>query len=129
MVSPPISLRRIDRYDGHSVTDHSRSPKSERVERDTVDVYPFLGRMVQQVCPKGLQRVRDDGVQATKTVAQLKRMMHDALAKVKGRVKGAITIIALLTSRQRYQQRTGRDPLICPHGKAEMGIGKIWHPN
>ena len=128
VVSPPISLRRIDRYDGHRVTYHYRSHKSERVERETVDVYTFVGRMVPQVFPKGFQRVRYDGVQATKTFAPLKRMIHDALAKVKGIITGAIKIIAPVTYRQRYQQSTGRDPLRCPHCHAEMGIWKIWHP-
>jgi hypothetical protein len=128
VVSPPISLRRIDRYDGHRVTYHYRSQKSERVERETVDVYTFVGRMVQHVFPKGFQRVRYYGVQATKTFAPLKRMIHDALAKVKGIITGAIKIIAPVTYRQRYQQSTGRDPLRCPHCHAEMGIWKIWHP-
>ena len=128
VVSPPISLRRIDRYDGHRVTYHYRSHKSERVERETVDVYTFVGRMVQHVFPKGLQRVRYDGVQATKTFTPLKRMIQDALAKVKGIITGAIKIIAPVTYRQRYQQSTGRDPLRCPHCHAEMGIWKIWHP-
>ena len=84
--------------------------------------------MVQQVFPKGFQRIRYYGVQATKTFEQLKRMMHDALAKVKGMVKGAIKIIAPLTYRQRYEQSTGRDPLRCPHCQAAMGVWKIWHP-
>jgi hypothetical protein len=47
VVSPPISLRRIERYDGHRVTYHYRSHTSERVERETVDAYTFIGRMVQ----------------------------------------------------------------------------------
>jgi hypothetical protein len=38
VVSPPISLHRIDRYDGHSVTYHDRAHKTERVERATVEV-------------------------------------------------------------------------------------------
>ena len=46
VVSPPISLRRIDGYEGHRVTYHYRSHKTERVERETVDVYTFIGRMV-----------------------------------------------------------------------------------
>jgi putative transposase/transposase-like zinc-binding protein len=101
VVSPPISLRRIDRYDGHRVTYHYRSHKSERVERETVDVYTFVGRMVQHVFPKGFQRVRYYGVQATKTFAKLKGMMQEALAKVQGLIKGASNIIAPLTYRQR----------------------------
>ena len=128
VVSPPISLRRIDRYDGHHVTYHYRSHKSERVERETVDVYIFIGRMVQHVLPKGFQRVRYYGVQATKTFATLKVLIQEALAKVKGLLKGAIKIIAPMTYRERYQQSTGRDPLRCPHCHAEMGIWKIWHP-
>jgi putative transposase/transposase-like zinc-binding protein len=128
VVSPPISLRRIDRYDGHRVTYHYRSHKTERVERETVDVYTFIGRMVQHVFPKGFQRVRYYGVQATKTFAKLKGMIQEALAKVQGIIKGAIKIIAPLTYRQRYQQSTGRDPLHCPHCHSDMGVWRIWHP-
>ena len=54
VVSPPISLRRIDRYDGHRVTYHYRSHKSERVERETVEVYTFIGRMVQHIVSQRL---------------------------------------------------------------------------
>ena len=129
VVSPPISLRRIDRYDGHQVTYHYRSHKSEQVERETVEVYTFLGRMIQHVFPKGFQRIRYYGVQATKTFATIKHMIQEALAKVRGLVKGAIKIIAPMTYRQRYQQSTGRDPLRCPHCQREMGVWRIWHPN
>jgi hypothetical protein len=125
VVSPPISLRRIDRYDGHQVTYHYRSHKSERVERETVAVHTFIGRMVQHVFPKGLQRVRYYGVQATKTFAKIKPMIHEALAKVKSVVKGAIKIIAPLTYRHRYQRSTGRDPLRCPHCHSDMGVWRI----
>ena len=55
-------------------------------------------------------------------------MIHDALAKVKGIVKGAIKIITPMTYRQRYEQSTGRDPLICLHCQREMGVWRIWHP-
>src|SRR5215831_8121394 len=56
-------------------------------------------------------------------------MIHEALAQVRGLVKGAIKIIAPMTSRQRYQQSTGRDPWRCPHCQRERGVGRIWHPN
>ena len=92
VVSPPISLRRIDRYDGQRVTYHYRSHKSERVEWETVAVYTFIGRMVQHVFAKGFQRIRYYGVQATKTFATLKRVIQAALAKVQGIVKGAIKV-------------------------------------
>jgi hypothetical protein len=129
VVSPPISLRRIDRYDGHRVTYHYRSHQSERVEQERVDVYTFIGRMVQHTFPKGFQRIRYYGVQATRTFAKIKHVIHEALAKVKGIVKGAIQIIAPLTYRQRYHQSTGRDPLRCPYCHSDMGVWRIWHPS
>jgi len=128
VVSPPIALRRIDRYDGQRVTYHYRSHKSERVEWETVAVYTFIGRMIQHVFPKSFQRIRYDGVQATKTFAKLKGVIQEAVATVKGIVKGAIQILAPLTYRQRYQQSTGRDPLRCPYCQHEMGLWRIWPP-
>ena len=121
-MSPPISLRRIDRYDGHSITYHDRSHKSERVERATVEVSTCIGRMIQQVCPKGFQRIRYYGVQTTKTFAKLKGLIQEALAKVQGIIRGAIKSIAPLTDRQRDQPSSGRDPLICPHCQRQMRV-------
>jgi len=128
VVSPPIAVRRIDRYDGHRVTYHYRSHRTERMEYETVDVNTFIGRMVQHTMPKGFKRIRYYGVQATKTFAKLKGVIHAALAKVEGAIKGAVKIIARRTYRQRYEQSTGRDPLICPHCQREMGLWRIWHP-
>jgi len=78
--------------------------------------------------PKGFKRIRYDGVQATRTFAKVKVAMQTALAKVEGVVKGAVPIIARLTYRQRYEKSTGREPLICPHCRCEMGLWRIWHP-
>jgi len=78
VMSPPISLRRIDRYDGHRVTYHYRSHQSARVAQETVEVYTFIGRMVQHVFPRGFQRIRYYGVQATKTFATLKGLIQEA---------------------------------------------------
>ena len=94
VVSPPIAVRRIDRYDGERVTYHYRSHRTERVEHETVDVDTFIGRMVQHTVPKGFKRIRYYGVQATKTFAKVKVAIQAALAKVEGVVKGAVQIIA-----------------------------------
>jgi hypothetical protein len=128
VVSPPISVRRIDRYDGAQVTYHYRSHRTDRVERETVAVETFIGRMVQHTMPKGFKRIRYYGVQATKTFAKVKVAIQAAIAKVEGVIKGAVKIIARLTYRQRSEQSTGRDPLICPHCRSEMGVWRIWHP-
>ena len=128
VVSPPIAVRRIDRYDGHRVTYHYRSHRTERVEHETVDVATFIGRMVQHTVPKGFKRIRYYGVQATKTFAKVKAAIQAALAKAEGVVKGAVKIIARLTYRQRCEQSTGRDPFRCPYCQREMEVWRIWHP-
>jgi hypothetical protein len=128
VVSPPIAVRRIDRYDGRRVTYHYRSHRTDRMEHETVDVDTFIGRMVQHTMPKGFKRIRYYGVQATKTFAKVKAVIQAALAKVEGVVRGAVKIIARLTYRQRYEQSRGRDPLICPHCRGEMEVWRIWHP-
>ncbi len=58
VVSPPISVRRIDRYDGRRVTYHYRSHRTERTTYETVDVMTFIGRMIQHTMPKGFKRIR-----------------------------------------------------------------------
>jgi len=128
VVSPPLAGRRIDRYDGKRVTSHYRSHRTDRMEHETVEVATFIGRMVPHPVAKGCKRIRYYGVQATQTFAKVKVMIHAALAKVEGMVQGAVQIIARFTSRQRYKQSTGRDPLICPHCRQEMGVWRIWHP-
>ena len=128
VVSPPIAVRRIDRYDGARVTYHYRSHRTDRMEYETVPVDTCIGRMVQHTVPKGFKRIRYDGVQATKTFAKVKEVIQAALAQVEAVVKGAVKIIARLTYRQRYAQSTGRDPCRCPHCQHEMEVWCIWHP-
>jgi hypothetical protein len=128
VVSPPMAVRRIDRYDGERVTYHYRSHRTDRVEHETVEVHTFIGRMVQHALPKGFKRIRYYGVQATKTFAKVRAVLHAALAKMEGVVTGAVKIIARLTYRQRYEQSTGRDPFWCPYCGGEMAVWRIWHP-
>jgi len=128
VVSPPMAVRRIDRYDGERVTYHDRSHRTDRFEYETVAVATFIGRMVQHTMPKGFKRIRYYGMQATKTFAKVKVVIQAALAKVEGVVKGAIKIIARLTYRQRYEPSTGRDPFRCPHCQRTMDVWRIWHP-
>jgi len=126
--SPPSAVRRLARSAGHRVPDHDRSPRPERREHDTVEVHTWRGRMVPHTRPQGFQRLRDDGVPATRTLAKVKALRREAVAKGEGVVKGAVQRIARLTSRQRYEQSTGRDPWRCPHGQSPRDGWRLWHP-
>ena len=128
VASPPISVRRIDRYDGKRVTYHYHSHRSERTEHETIDVWTFIGRMIQHTMPKGFKRIRYYGVQATKTFAKVKAVIQAALSQVKEVVKDAVKSIPRLTYRPRYEKSTGRNPLICEPCGGAMGLWRIWHP-
>ena len=78
---------------------------------------------MQHTLPKGFQRIRYYGVQATKTFATLKGLIQEALAKVKGIIKGAIKIIAPMTYRQRYRQSTGGTPCAVRTATTRWGYG------
>src|ERR671932_2908987 len=79
VVSPPIAVRRIDRYDCERVTYHYRSHRTERMEHETVPVATFIGRMVQHVLPKGFQRIRYYGLQATCILKQVRDRLMSVL--------------------------------------------------
>ena len=128
VVSPPISVRRIDVYDGQAVAYHYQSHKTKKVEQETVGVYTFIGRMIQHILPKGFKRIRYYGVQATKTFEKVKDIIKEVLAKVKKVVKGAIKIIPKKSYRERYYESAGKDPFLCPYCGKEMDVWKVWHP-
>src|SRR5262249_40435220 len=126
--SPRLAARRLESYDGPQVTKHYRAHKSERVAWARVDVYTCSGRMVPHTFAQGCQRIRYDGVQATKTFAKVTCRMQAALAKVQGIVQGAINILAPRTYRHRYQQSSGRDPLRGPYCQSDLAVWHIGHP-
>jgi hypothetical protein len=128
VVSPPSAVRRIDRDDGERVPEHDRSHRTERLEHATVTGDPGIGRMGQPTIPKGFQRLRTDGVQATKTLATVKAGIPAALAKGEGGGKGAVQRRARMPDRQRDAQSTGRDPFQCPHCQPPMDVWRLWHP-
>jgi hypothetical protein len=133
VVSPPLALSRIIAYDREQGTvtywyrDHLRQGKNttETVSRET-----FIGRMVQHILPKGFQRIRYYGLQATcilkKARAQLLELLHLAEQQVLALSDAALVI------RPRYRERMrsafGCDPLVCPCCGGEMWLWQIWHP-
>ena len=95
------------------------------MEHATVPGATWSGRMGQHTRPQGCKRIRPSGGQAPKTFATVQVMIQAALAKLEGVVKGALKRIARLTSRQRYEQSTGRDPCRCPHGQGAASWTQI----
>jgi hypothetical protein len=53
VVSPPISVKRIEQYDGDTVSYWYRDHKTGQIEHATLPSLRFIGRMVQHILPKG----------------------------------------------------------------------------
>jgi len=132
VVSPPMALSRIVAYERERgmVTywyrDHQRGGKrtTETVSRET-----FIGRMVQHILPKGFQRIRYYGLQATCILKQVR----DQLALVlHAAVQQAMDILEAPSKRRGYRERMlstlGRDPLRCPRCGGEVWLWQVWHP-
>ncbi len=128
MASPPISVKRILDYDGKTVTywcnDHETKARKEK----TIDVMTFVGRIVQHILPKGFQRIRYYGLQATKTFKKWSEVIRAGVKKLSGAIRGAYEVVASMNYRQRYIKGCGKDPMICPNCGKEMDIWLIWHP-
>jgi len=128
VASPPIAVRRIISYDGQSVTywynDHMT--KSKKVE--TVDVDVFLGRMVQHIMPKGFQRLRYYGLQATKTFKKWSQVIRQGIRALGRVVKGTYRIVKVKKYRERYIEVSTQDPFLCRYCGHEMVLWNLWHP-
>jgi hypothetical protein len=128
VVSPPISVKRINEYDGKEVTYQYKSHKTDRIEKETVSVEIFIGRMIQHVMPKGFKRIRYYGVQATKSYEKIKNVIKAATDQIIEKIKDCIQIIIPQNYRERYAQSRGVDPIKCPCCGEEMELWKIWNP-
>ena len=128
VASPPIAIRRIISYTGQEVTYWYKDHRTKDKEVVTVDVMTFIGRMVQHILPKGFQRVRYYGLQATKTYKKWVEEIKEGLQKVGRVIKDAYQVVAFKNYRERYREMADHDPLICRFCGREMELWRIWHP-
>jgi len=130
--SPPISIRRIEEYDGENVTyrydDHRRG-----LVRETLPATEFIGRMIRHLPPKGFRMVRYYGIYAR----PIRERMHDLVAAALQRLcKAAERVSAYFTrnsglSRRQYrvqvEEQFGDHRIRCPNcGSTRMCLIRIW---
>ena len=128
VASPPISINRIIEYTGSHVTYWYKDHETKKRKTETVGVLKFIGRMVQHIVPKGFQRIRYYGLQATKSFKKWASVIKEGLKKIGKVIKGAYQVIAFKNYRSRYMESTKKDPFMCDNCKGEMEVWRIWHP-
>ena len=129
VASPPIAVRRIIEYTGSHVTYWYKDHKSKSKQVETVSVEVFIGRMVQHILPKGFQRVRYYGLQATKTFNKWSSIIEKGIRVIGRAVKGTYRVIQVKRYKERYVEGSSRNPWICSYCGGEMRLWKIWHPD
>jgi hypothetical protein len=90
----------------------------------------FIGPLVQQILPKGGERIRYYGLQASCILKKVRAQLLDLFAVAEQQVLPLYDRASV--SRPGYRERMraafGRDPLLCPRCGHEMWLWQIWHP-
>jgi hypothetical protein len=132
VVSPPMALARLVSYAPArgQVTYWYRDHRTGEKEVVTLDREQFIGRMVQTILPKGFQRVRIYGLQATCKLKKVRLRLQTALQKLVQGVLGWVeNIVGQLSYQERMKRAYGLDPLRCVQCGAELWLWYVWHPD
>jgi hypothetical protein len=128
VVSPPISVRRIERYDGKSVSYWYRDHKTGQIEHETLTAPQFIGRMVQHILPKGFQRIRYYGLHGNVRYQKMRKHLAQTIpADIPIDPRG-YRVLPEKPFQQRFFESFGKDPLLCPKCGSDMLLELISHP-
>ena len=140
--SPPISIRRIEHYDGKNVTYRYKDHRRGEV-RETISAVEFIGRMIQHLPPKGFRMVRYYGIYARPIREKIHALVSDALALLVRRAERMAQYFAGKRAHERCDQRQAnassqrqgsvseefiKRPMSCPHcGSTNLLLIRIWN--
>ena len=128
VVSPPISVRRIEGYDGKTVRYWYRDHTTGQIEHETLPVLRFIGRMVQHILPKGFQRIRYYGLHGNVRYQKMREILGQILPAGTPETPGGYRVLPAKPFQQRFFNSFGKDPLRCPTCDHEMALELIYHP-
>ncbi len=129
VVSPPISVRRIENYDGKSVNYWYRDHKTGQIEHETLDVLQFIGRMVQHILPKGFQRIRYYGLHGNVRYKKIREQLANIIPANMPDDPAGYKVLPPKPFQQRFFDSFGKDPLLCPKCNNQMSLELIYHPD
>jgi transposase-like protein len=130
--SPPISIRRIEDYDGRQVTFRYEDHRRGRV-RETLSAPAFIGRMIQHLPAKNFRMVRYYGIYARPVRAKVHAQVAEVLAGLQEsqqqrageRSQADRTLSAGMPPREGPESFSDR-AVRCPQCGREMTLVRIW---
>ena len=130
---PHISLKRIRKYDdltGEVEYEYS-SHRTKKKEVERVGILTFMGRLLQQILPKGFQRIRYYGLQATKNQERLKFVVAKSIGNFFLAVRekdSSDKVKKNLYYRDLVAIWWRKDPFQCSSCGGTMELARIWKP-
>jgi len=128
VVSPPISVRRIESYDGQTVRYWYQDHKTETVQHESLAVLRFIGRMVQHILPKGFQRIRYYGLHGNVRYEKMRRYIATIFPSEMPPDPEGYRVLPRSPFAELFFKSFGKDPLLCPRCGEEMELELIEHP-
>jgi hypothetical protein len=128
VVSPPISVRRIEKYNGKTVSYWYREHKTGQIEHETLAVLKFIGRMVQHILPKGFQRIRYYGLHGNVKYQKMRELIGQIIPGNMPADPRGYRVLPAKPFQQRFFESFGKNPLLCPKCHDEMSMDLIYHP-
>ena len=128
LVSPPISVRRIESYNHLSVSYWYQDHRTEEVEHETLPVLLFIGRMVQHILPKGFQRISYYGLHSNPRYANVRNLLARILPSNTPPNPLGFRVLPRMPFAELFQKTFGKDPLLCPRCGRHMELESLHHP-
>jgi hypothetical protein len=128
VVSPPISVRRIESYNGKTVHYWYRDHKTGQIEHETLLALQFIGRMVQHILPKGFQRIRYYGLHGHVRYQKMREYLAEMIPPETSDDPRGYRVLGPKPFAQRFFESFGKDPLLCPKCGDNMMLELIYHP-
>jgi hypothetical protein len=128
VVSPPISVRRLERYDGHEVRYWYEDHKTKAVVHETLPALRFVGRMVQHILPKGFQRIRYFGLHSNTQYQQVRQRLTTLLPATGPSDPRGYRVLPRPQFVQLFLATFGQEPLLCPRCGTPMDWELLYHP-
>jgi hypothetical protein len=129
VVSPPISLRRIEQYDGQTVQYWYQDHQTEKIQHEVLPVLRFVGRMVQHILPKGFQRIRYYGLHGNVRYEKVRQHLAQVLPTDTPAVPQGYRVLPRRPFADLFAESFGTDPLLCPRCAQPMERELISHPD
>jgi hypothetical protein len=114
MKRPALALRRIQAYDGEYVvfSYHDKTSGEEKTEKVTVE--EFISRVIRHIPDENFKTIRYYGVYSRRLKSLCKKMVTNWQKEARKWIVKAQRKLKRRSWREKKQQATGRDPMVCP---------------